>query len=58
MNHVFSNIIDQYILVYLENILVYSKTTKTHEKHLHEEFSGLHTYNLQAKYIRCEFGCA
>ena len=36
MNHVFCNIIDQYVLVYLENILVYSEIADDHEKHLHE----------------------
>ena len=33
INHVFSDIMDQYILVYLYNILVYSETAD-HEKHL------------------------
>ena len=36
LNHIFSDIIDQYILVYLHDISVYSKTTDNHEKHLHE----------------------
>ena len=39
MNHVFSNIIDQNLLVYLDNIIVYSKTADNNEKHLCEVFS-------------------
>ena len=34
MNHVFGNIIDWYVLVYLDNILIYSETADEHEKHL------------------------
>ena len=38
MNHVFSDIIDCYVLVYIDNILIYSKTADDHEKHLHKVF--------------------
>ena len=36
MNNVFSDIIDQYVLGYLDDILLYSKTTNDYEKHLYE----------------------
>ena len=39
INYVFSNIIDQYILVYLNDILVHSETADDHEKHLRKVFS-------------------
>ena len=39
INHVFSDIIDQYVLVYIDDILLYSKNTKDHEKHLYKVFS-------------------
>ena len=42
--------------MYLDSILVYSKTTK-HEKYLQRVFSWLHTYKLQEKYKKFEFGC-
>ena len=58
INYIFSDIIDQCLLVYLDNILVYSKTTNDHEKYLHEVFSQLHTHKLQIKYVKCEFGYA
>ena len=58
MNHVFSDIIDWYALVYLDNILVYGETVDDHEKHLCEVFSWLYAYKLQAKYTKCDFRCA
>ena len=50
MNHVFSDIIYCYILVYLDNVLVYSQTTENHEKHLREVFLQLYVHKLEAKY--------
>ena len=58
MNRVFSNVIDQYILVYVDNILVYSETTNDHAKHLCEVFPWLHAYKFQAKRANFEFGHA
>ena len=39
MKYVYSKTIDQYILVYLDNILVYNKTADDDEKYIHEVFS-------------------
>ena len=58
INHILSDIIDWYVLAYLYDILVYSKTTNNHEKHLHEVFSLLYAHNSQKKYAECEFRCA
>ena len=58
VNHVFSDIIDLYVLVYLDDILIYSKTIENHEKHLYEVFSLLSTHKLQEKCTKCEFGHA
>ena len=55
MNHVFSNIIDRRVLVYLDNILVYSEATDGHEKHLYKVILQLCAYKLQEKYAKCEF---
>ena len=35
INRVFSNIIDRYVLVYLDNILIYTKTAKNHKKNIY-----------------------
>ena len=58
MNPVFCDFIDWYVLIYLDDILVYSKTADNHEKHLHEVFSKLCAHKLQEKYSKCEFGRA
>ena len=52
MNHVFSNILDQYILFYLDDILLYSETTTNHVKHLNEVFPQLCAHKLQEKYAK------
>ena len=57
MNYVFSDLIDWYVLVYLDNILVYSEIANNHEKHLCEVFLWLRAYKLQVKCAKCEFGC-
>ena len=58
MNHVFSDIIYWYVLVYLDNILVYSKTANNHAKHLHKVILQLCANKLQEKHAKCEFGHA
>ena len=55
VNHVFSNIMDWYVLVYFDDILVSSKTTDNHEKHLYVVFSQLYIYKLQEKHAKYEF---
>ena len=58
MKYVVRDVIDWYILVYLDDILVYSKTADDYEQHLHEVFSQLCAYKLQKKRAKCEFGHA
>ena len=58
MNYIFIYTLYQYVLVYLDNILVYSKTAKNNEKHLWEVFLQLYTHKLQEKHIKCDFGHA
>ena len=52
INHVFSDTIDWYVLVYLDNILIYSKIANNHEKHLCKVFSQLCTHKIQEKYAK------
>ena len=49
MNSVMSGYIDEFVLVYLDNILVYSNNTNEHEMHLCKVFDCLWLPELQAK---------
>ena len=48
--------IDDVVLVYLDDILVFSTTEHEHENHLRFIFQGLRQHKLQAKLMKCEFG--
>ena len=48
--------IDDFVLVYLDNILVFSTTKYEHEHHLKLVFQKLREHKLQAKLKKCEFG--
>ena len=49
MNSVMSGYIDEFILVYLEDILIYSDNADKHEMQLHKVFDHLRLQNLQVK---------
>ena len=51
-----SSYIDEFDLVYLDDILVYSNNADEHEMHLRKVFDHLRLHKLQAKLKRCEFG--
>ena len=46
MNSVMLDYIDEFILVYLDDILVYSNNADEHELHLHKVFDRLQLYKL------------
>ena len=48
-------ILDVFIVVYLNNIVVYSKTLIEHEKHLRLVFQRLRENRLYVKLEKCEF---
>ena len=56
MNAVMSGYIDDFVLVYLDDILVYSDNAKEHEAYLRQVFDRLRKHKLQAKLKKCEFG--
>ena len=49
MNAVMSGYIDDFIFVYLDDILVYSDNAEEHEAHLRKVFDRLREHKLQAK---------
>ena len=56
MNAVMSGYIDNFVLVYLDNILVYSDNADEHKAHLRRVFDRWCEHKLQAKLKKCKFG--
>jgi hypothetical protein len=54
MNYVFMAELDKFVLVFIDDILVYSKNKKEHEEHLHIVLQWLHDHQLYAKHNMCE----
>ena len=48
--------IDEFVLVYLDDILVFRPTEHEHENHPKLVFQQLIEHKLQAKLKKCEFG--
>ncbi|OWB70298.1 hypothetical protein B5S30_g5810 [[Candida] boidinii] len=55
MNTVLGGFIDKFVLVYIDDILIYSKTAEEHEKHIKMVLSKLREHKLVAKKSKCEF---
>ena len=55
MNRVFKPYLDQFVVVFIDDILVYSKNKEEHEKHLHVILQTLREHQLFAKLNKCEF---
>ena len=55
MNSVFHEYLDKFVVVYLDDILVYSKSEKEHEEHLRLTLMKLREHRLYAKFSKCEF---
>ena len=56
MNHTFRVQLRKFLLVFFDNILIYSKTWEEHLQHLDEVLSILEEHSLYAKMSKCEFG--
>ena len=56
MNLVMHGFIDKFVLVYLDDVLVYSDNEDEHEAHLLQVFDRLREHKLQSKLKKCEFG--
>ena len=55
MNRVFRPYVDQFIVVFIDNILVYSKDREDHDTHLRAVLKTLRKERLYAKLSKCEF---
>jgi hypothetical protein len=56
MNDIFREWLDDFIVVYINDILVYSGSLEEHEEHLRKVFQRLGENKLYAKLEKCEFG--
>ncbi|WVZ51730.1 hypothetical protein U9M48_002845 [Paspalum notatum var. saurae] len=52
---VFMNELDKFVVVFIDDILVYSKNEKEHEEHLRIVLSRLREHKLYAKFNKCAF---
>jgi hypothetical protein len=55
MNRVFRPYLDKFVVVFIDDILVYSKSYLEHEQHLRQILMTLREYRLYAKLSKCEF---
>jgi hypothetical protein len=55
MNSIFMEELDKFVVVFIDDILVFPKSKKEHEEHLHIMLQRLHDHQLYAKFSKCEF---
>ncbi|WVZ63658.1 hypothetical protein U9M48_013272 [Paspalum notatum var. saurae] len=55
MNSVFMNELDKFVVVFIDDILIYSKNEEEHEEHLRIVLIRLRDHKLYAKFIKCAF---
>jgi hypothetical protein len=55
MNSIFEPLLRKCVLIFMDDILVYSPTLEAHCKHLQEVFSLLQSNNLFFKRSKCSF---
>jgi hypothetical protein len=54
MNDIFRPLLDKYVIIYLDDILIYSKTKEEHESHLKTVLDILRRHQLYAKLSKCD----
>ncbi|WVZ59005.1 hypothetical protein U9M48_009215 [Paspalum notatum var. saurae] len=55
MNSVFMNELDKFVVVLMDDILVYSKSEEEHKEHLRTVLTRLKEHQLYAKFSKCAF---
>ena len=55
MNDIFSDLLDVCVVIYLDDILIYSNNMSEHHWHVKEVLKCLHKASLYAKAEKCEF---
>jgi hypothetical protein len=55
MNKVFMEYLDKFMVVFIDDILIFSKTEEEHETHLRLVLEKLRAHQLYARFSKCEF---
>lgn len=55
MNHIFRDMLDISVIVYLDDILIFSQSEEEHKGHVREVLRRLREFQLYAKPEKCEF---
>ena len=55
MNRVFQPYLDQFVIVFIDDILIYLGSKEDHEEHLRVVLQILREHQLYAKFIKCQF---
>jgi hypothetical protein len=55
MNSVFMPELDKFVVIFIDDILVYSKNEDEHTEHLHIVLQRMRDHRLYAKLSKCEF---
>ena len=56
MNEIFKPYLDKFVVIFLDDICVYSKTEEEHLRHIQLVLEKLDEYNLKMKISKCSFG--
>ena len=55
VNTIFANMLDVSVIIYLDDILIYSGDMDSHQQHVQEVLHRLQLHGLFAKLEKCEF---
>ena len=55
INRVFRPFLDQFVILFIDDILVYSKNKAEHAMHLRLVLQTLREHQLYAKFLKCKF---
>eukprot|EP00253_Pinus_taeda_P031774 PITA_31774 len=55
MNGIFHPYLDQFVLIFIDDILIYSRTIEEHHEHLRIVLQTLREHQLYAKFSKCNF---
>src|SRR3954464_13133632 len=55
MNKIFMDFLDKFVVVFIDDILIYSKNEEEHAQHLRVVVGQLRAHRLYSKFSKCEF---